>query len=184
MKIFVIGGKARSGKNTFGNYLKEELKFYGYKPCVMRITAPLYSYAKNYFEWNDLEDEKPREFLQKMGIEVINNQLGKKDFLLNRLYEDIDILNQFFDTFIITDARLIKEFTKIKEKYEDVVTIKIERNNYDSKLTEEEKNHITEKEIDEYKDFDYIIENNNLKELKLQALEVVRNEHIKGDDVI
>lgn len=182
MKIFVIGGKARSGKNTFGNYLKEELKFYGYKPCVMRITAPLYAFARNYFEWNDLEDEKPREFLQKMGIEVISKQLGKKNFLLNRLYEDIEILSQFFDTFIITDARLINEFESLKEKYEDVVLIKMERNNYDSELSEEEKNHITEKEIDEYKEFDYIIENKNLKNLKLKALEIVRNEKNKGGD--
>ena len=26
MKIFVIGGKAKAGKSTFGEYLKEELK--------------------------------------------------------------------------------------------------------------------------------------------------------------
>ena len=29
MKIYVIGGKAKSGKNTFGEYLREELKDYG-----------------------------------------------------------------------------------------------------------------------------------------------------------
>ena len=51
MKIFVIGGKARTGKNTLGNYLMEEAKKYGYKPCVMRLTEPLYSYARNYFDW-------------------------------------------------------------------------------------------------------------------------------------
>ena len=45
MKLYVIGGKAKTGKNTFGNYLREELKNYGYKPCVMHITSPLYSYA-------------------------------------------------------------------------------------------------------------------------------------------
>ena len=41
MKIFVIGGKASSGKTTFGEYLREELKDYSYKPCVMHITEPL-----------------------------------------------------------------------------------------------------------------------------------------------
>ena len=85
MKIFVIGGKAKSGKNTFGEFLKEELKDYGYKPCVMHITEPLYAYARNYFSWNEKEDKKPREFLQKMGTDIIKNKLGKKDFLLNRL---------------------------------------------------------------------------------------------------
>jgi len=166
MKIYVIGGRAKSGKNTFGEYLKEELKDYGYKPCVMHITEPLYAYARNYFNWNGNEEEKPREFLQKMGIEIIRNKMDKKDFLLNRLYEDIEILKNFFDTFIIVDARLIREFTHISAKYPDVVTIKLERKNYNDYLTEEEKKHITEIEIDTYDNFDYIIENRGLHTLR------------------
>ena len=47
MKIFIIGGEAGSGKSTFGRYLCEELKDYGYKPCVMHLTEPLYGYARN-----------------------------------------------------------------------------------------------------------------------------------------
>jgi len=176
MKVFIIGGKAKSGKNTLGEYLREELKDYGYKPCVMRITEPLYGYAKSYFEWSGDIQEKPREFLQKMGIEIIRDKMGKKDFLLNRLYEDIEILRNFFDVFIITDARMINEFEKIKKKFVDVVSIKLERDNYDSNLNKEEAEHITEKEIDEYNDFDYVIENKGLSDLKTAALEIVRNE--------
>ncbi len=180
MKIYVIGGKAKCGKNTFGEYLKEQLKDYGYKPCVMHLTEPLYEYARNYFCWNENEEEKPREFLQKMGIEIIQEKLGKKDFLLNRLFEDIEILSNFFDTFIITDARLIHEFESIKMKYPDVTTIKLVRNNYDTMLTEEETNHITEREIDAYRDFDYIVDNITLEDLKRGALEVVRKEENYG----
>ena len=182
MKIFVIGGKAKCGKNTFGEFLREQLKDYGYKPCVMHLTEPLYSYARNYFEWNGRDQDKPREFLQKMGIEIIRDKLGKKDFLLNRLYEDIEILSNFFDVFIITDARLINEFLSIKTHYDDVVTIKLERHNYDDELTEEEAKHITESEIIGYDDFDYIIENRGLADLKNAALEVVRNEENYGGD--
>ena len=179
MKIFVIGGKAKSGKSTFGEYLKEHLKDYGYKPCKMHISGPLYGYARNYFEWNEKEG-KPREFLQKMGIEIIREKMGKKNFLLNRLYEDIEILSNFFDCFIITDARLIDEFEGIKKKYTDVVTIKLERDLEDDELTDDEKNHITEVEIDEYDDFDYEIVNKDLKTLKRSALEIVRNEENYG----
>lgn len=176
MKIYIIGGKAKSGKNTLGEFLREELKDYGYKPCVMHITSPLYSYARNYFDWNGNEDDKPREFLQKMGIEIIRDKMGKKEFLLNRLYEDIEILSNFFDTFIIVDARLKNEFESIKNKYEDVISIKLERKNYDDMLTVSEAQHITENEIDVYNDFDYLIENNNLNDLKTKALEIVRKE--------
>ncbi len=180
MKIFVIGGKAKCGKNTFGEYLKEQLKDYGYKPCVMHITEPLYEYAKNYFQYDPQKDEKPREFLQQMGTEIIKEKMGKKDFLLNRLYEDIEILSNFFDTFIITDARLIEEFESIEKKYADVVSIKLTRKNYDDQLTTEERQHVTENQLDEFKNFDYIVENRNLKDLKNCALEIVRKEEDYG----
>ena len=152
MKIFVIGGKARTGKNTLGNYLMEEAKKYGYKPCVMRLTEPLYSYARNYFDWSENTGEKPREFLQKMGIEIIKEKLHKNYFLIDRTCEDIEIL--------------------------DVVTIKLERGAYDDLLDEEERKHITETEIDDYKDFDYIIKNTGIDELRKEASSIIKNEEM------
>ena len=117
-----------------------------------------------------------------MGIEIIRDKMGKKDFLLNRLYEDINILESFFDVFIITDARLINEFVDIKKKYDNVVSIKLERENYNNKLSNEEAKHITETEIDEYKDFNYIIKNKSLQDLKNSVLEIVHNEECLKDE--
>ena len=179
MKIYIIGGKAKSGKNTFGELLRDNLKEYGYKPCVMQITEPLYSYARNYFEYDMEKDEKPREFLQKMGIEIIREKLNKPNFLINRLKEDIEILSNFFDTFIITDARLENEFINLKKTYTNVTTIKIERENYYVELSEEEKNHITETEIDKFDEFDYKIINSGYSSLEEQAKEIVKKENKK-----
>ena len=179
MKIYVIGGKAKSGKNTFGKYLREELKNYGYHPCVMHITEPLYSYARNYFEWDENIDEKPREFLQKMGTEIIKEKLNKPFFLLDRLSEDIEILSNFFDVFIITDARLKIEFEELRKRYSDVVSIKIEREHYDDELTLAEKEHITETEIDTYNEFDYNIKNTSILTLKEEAKKIVKNEELE-----
>ena len=64
----------------------------------------------------------------------------------------------------------------LKKNYGDVVNIKLERDNYDPELTDEEAKHITEHEIDTYEGFDYIIKNRSLKDLKRSALEVVRDE--------
>lgn len=179
MKLYVIGGKAKSGKNTLGKFLREELKEYGYKPCVMHLTEPLYSYAENYFEWNENCDEKPREFLQKMGIEIIKEKLGKETFLLDRLSEDIEILNEFFDAFIIVDARLKKEFKYLKNNFNDVVTIKLERINNDNGLSVTEKNHLTEKDLDDYNEFDYLVINKGIVDLKQQAKDIIKKE--EGD---
>ena len=179
MKIFVIGGCAKTGKNTFGNYLREELKNYGYKPCVMHLTEPLYSYARNYFDWSENTGEKPREFLQKMGIEIIKEKMHKNMFLIDRTCEDIEILSNFFDVFIITDARLIMEFSEFKKRFDDVVTIKIVRDgSFDNGLVGEEKTHITETEIEQYNNFDYIIKNDGFESLKKQAHELIKREEM------
>ena len=176
MKIFIIAGKAKCGKNTFGEFLREELKEYGYKPCVMQITDPLYRYAENYFDYDPNSDEKPREFLQKMGIEVIKEKLGKKTFLLDRLSEDIDILKEFFDTFIITDARFPEEIKYFKDKYDKVCSIKLIRNDYDDMLSDEQRAHVTEVAMDDYEDFSYILENESLDSLKNTAHFIAKNE--------
>lgn len=176
MKLYVIGGKAKNGKNTLAKFIRGELKEYGKKPCVMHLTEPLYSYARNYFEWNEHSHEKPREFLQQMGIEIIKEKLGKKTFLLDRTIEDIEILSCFFDTFIIADARLQMEFEYLKEKFDDVITIKLERDKFDDGLSESEKTHITETNLDTYNDFDYKVKNTSIVDLKKAAREIVSAE--------
>lgn len=173
IKIYVIGGTAKSGKSLLGKYMMEELVYLGKKPCIMQITNTLYNYARNYFSWDGNMDNKPRQFLQSLGIDIIKNKLNKNNFLLNRLYEDIEILSNYFDTFIVTDARLINEFVDIKNKYDDVTTIKVIRNNYDNGLTEKEKNHITEVELINYNDFDYIIEDASIDLLKEKAKKII-----------
>ncbi len=174
MRIIIIGGAAGSGKNTLGILLKEQLQEYGYKPCVMRLTETLYSYAKNYFNWNECE-EKPREFLQKMGIEIIKEKLNKKTFLIDRTMEDIEILSEFFDTFIITDARLKEEFIEFDRRFSDVTKILLFRENYDNGLDESLRNHITEKDLNDFDDFDYKIKNTDIDELREEAKYIVKH---------
>lgn len=176
MKIYLITGKAKSGKTTFGNHLREHLKEYDLNPCVMQITKPLYHYAEDYFEWDSRRDEKPREFLQKFGIEIIRDKLNKKTFLLDRCYEDIEILKEFFDVFIITDLRFTEEVEYFKNKYDDVVLIKIDRFHYKSNLTNEQRKHITETEVDLIEDYDYLVENNTLADLKDNAKKIADEE--------
>lgn len=173
MEIYVLGGKAGSGKSTLGKLIKEELALLGKKPCIMQLTAPLYNYARTYFNWDGNMNNKPRELLQTLGIDIIKNKLHKPNFLLNRLYEDIEILSNNFNVFIITDARLINEFCDIRKKYKNVITIKVIRDYFDNCLSENEKEHITEIELDSYNDFDYIIKNTGIESLKNSTKEIV-----------
>ncbi len=176
MKVYIICGHAESGKTTLGKKLKEKLKENGYKPCLMQITKPLYHYAEDYFEWNPRQDEKPREFLQKFGIDIIRDKLHKDNFLINRLIDDIEILSEFFDTFIITDARFPREINILKQIFQDVIVIKVERDDYKNHLTEEQNLHTTEKEVDNIKDYKYLIKNKTYKELDKEIEEILKLE--------
>ena len=176
MKLYLICGKARSGKNTFANLLKEELEKCNKKVCLLKITSPLYLYAKEYFSWDGSEDNKPRSLLQYLGIDLIKNKLKMNDFLINRLKEDIKILSEFFDIGIITDGRLKEELDELKREYNDIIIIHIERKNYENGLTIKEKSHITETDLDFGYNYNYSILNDNIFNLKLKVQDIVKKE--------
>ena len=165
-RIIVIAGKARSGKNTVGDMLKELYKSNNKKVIV----SPYTKYLKRYIEeitGKEIDDNnKPRELLQQLGVEVIKDKLGKVDMFISRQIDDIDIYSYFFDVIIIPDARFPKEIDIIKEKYNNYTCIKV-ISDRDNNMSNDEKNHITETSLDSYDDsnFNYVINNNSYDEL-------------------
>ena len=175
MKVFLIAGKAKSGKDLVGKYMKDKFDSKGENACILHITTPLYEYAKNYFSWDGNMNNKPREFLQEMGVEIIQNKLGKKYFLIDRLCDDIEILKNYFDVFIITDGRLISEFEELRRRMDDIKIIRVIRENYDNNLSEKEKNHITETDLDNYHNYDYTVYNTS-KDILLKEIDRIVEE--------
>lgn len=170
VKIIILSGKARSGKDKVAdiivNYYKDKL--------VKKLSYAYYlkQYVKSISNWDGTDDTKPRELLQNIGIDLIKNKINNK-LLINRVIEDIEVYSYFYDVIIITDARLIDEVEDIKNKY-DVITIRV-NSSIDNNLSNVEKNHITEINLDNYK-FDYEIENNydsNLEENVKKIMEEI-----------
>ena len=121
-------------------------------------------------------------FVVKRG--VIQKQLGKKYFLLDRLCEDVEILKNFFDVFIITDGRLLFEFEELKRRFPEIKIIHVIRENYDNHLTENEKRHVTEIEMEDYKDYDYIVRNTSKERLYSEADKIMGLEANMEGEVI
>lgn len=163
-QIFIVSGKARSGKDTAVAIIED---FY-YKKNKSVIKLKYSSYIKEYImnisNWNGRDKTKPRDLLQDLGTELIKNKIDK-EMLVRRICEDIKVYSYFFDIIIVSDARLKEEIEIPKKIFKDIKTIRINRLNFDNKLTEKQKNHITETDLDNYSKFDYVIENDkNLKE--------------------
>lgn len=168
IKLFAISGKARSGKNEAAKIIEE---YYKDKKCIT-ISYGYYikDYVKRITNWDGSEDTKPRELLQQLGIELVKNKINNRLFI-NRILDDIEVFSYFYDVIIISDVRLLDEIESLKEKYSNIISIRVNRD-IDNKLTESEKMHKTETDLDNYNGFDYIIDNDNdVKEKVIKILE-------------
>ena len=128
--IFLISGRARNGKGTVSNILKEEYEKRGFNVCEIQLMRTLKGYLKDYFNWDGKEETKPRKILQDIGTDIIREKMNKPYFHIDRLTEDIMVLSNFFDDFIIPDVRFPLEIEKIKEVYPDAVSVQIIRDNF------------------------------------------------------
>lgn len=155
--IILISGKSRSGKNTASTIIKETYEKKGYKVCELQIAYYLKDYISRFFGWDLSEETKPRELLQTFGTDLIRVKLGKEMFFINRTIEDIEILSEYFDLFIINDIRFPLEINSIKEVNENTKVINVKR--LSDELSSSEKSHITETALNEFSEYDVVINN-------------------------
>lgn len=159
-KLYILSGKARHGKTTTANLIKEVYAKYGKNVVITSFAKYIKMYAKEITDWDGSEETKPRKLLQTLGTEVIRGKLGKEDFFVKRIDEDLDVYKLFTDIVVIEDARIPLEIDYFVNKYKNSVkTIHIERGDYRSCLTPLEQSHETEKGLDNYDAYIYTIVN-------------------------
>ena len=156
MKVILVAGKSGSGKSEVAKYLKEELASKNIKACVTCFSKYLKIFATEVLDWDGSEETKPRDFLQELGMTV---RSVRRDFLVYRMIEDIRIYETMVDVVIVSDVRMIEEIERIRELFETIV-IRVNRKE-NNKLNEKQKAHITENALNNYNEYDYVIDNND-----------------------
>ncbi len=172
--VIILSGKARSGKDTSLSILKKLYESKGKRVIPLYYASYIKEYAKNISNWDGSDDNKPRELLQILGTDIIRNTIDKK-FFINRIIEDIKVYSKFFDVIIIGDARFPDEIDSIKEVFNNVINVHINRKDMNL-LTSKEKEHITETALDGYNSYDYEIENNSTLENLEKELSIILKE--------
>ena len=170
MKVYLISGKAGSGKNYVANRLYERLN----NSVVTSFSKYIKLFATELKLWDGNDNEKPREFLQKTGdiMRAIND-----NFLTKRMLEDIKVYKELgIENVIINDVRLKNEIEYMKNSPHKIITIRVNNKKSNRKLSTSEKTHLTETELNNYKKFDYIIENQN------NNIDNIINEIVKGKE--
>ncbi len=168
MRIFLVAGKAGSGKNEVANIIKENLD----KTVVTAFSKYIKLFALELTDWDGKDISKPREYLQNMGDRL---RAIDEDFLTKRLLEDILVYESVgIENVVISDVRLVHEIEYFKklDKYQ-VVAIRVNSDSSKRMLSDDEKNHHTETALDTYLYFDYVLNNDYSQNLKNEIKEIL-----------
>lgn len=150
MNIIVISGKQYSGKDTLAKILLEELK--GFKRAGLGDAIKIeYGKQKNLaFD----EIEKNKHLYRKELINLGNWGRNKnQDYWLNKISD--------MNNIIVPDVRVIHEIEYFKNKGAFKIRVNSDFENRKKRGTIVDNNDNTETELDEYKNWDYVIENNS-----------------------
>lgn len=165
-RIIILSGKARSGKDTTAGIINEIYTNKGLKCLNLQYSSYIKEYAKTITNWDGLEETKPRSLLQQLGTDVIRKQIDEL-FFVKRIIGDIKVYSYYYDIITISDCRAKVEIDIPKTEFDNIFAIRITRPNFDNGLTEEQKKHFTETDLDDYARFDYeLINDGTIDDLK------------------
>ena len=162
MRIFLIAGKAGSGKTEVAKLIKE---YYIYKleKCVItEYSKTLKTFTMELTDWDGNPNTKPRKYMQELGDKI--RSIDEKYFI-NNMIDDIKIYAEYTDNLVVGGVRLPAEIEDVKLNYDNVYAIYVENQFAQSKLTLEQ-SHITETALENYDEFDYILVNDTKESLK------------------
>lgn len=176
MELILISGKAQHGKDTLAEMIKYHYEsMTSSKVKTLAFADTLKGLAKQ-IGWNGEKNDKGRTLLQDLG-DTIKAYHGLDFFsqeTLKRIILDYELEPskvKTHDLYIITDWRFDYELTPL-EMF-DPITIRVNRPYFDNGLSPEQKNHASERNLDDY-EFDYTIKNDgDLLELDVKVREWV-----------
>lgn len=179
MKVILISGKAEAGKTTTANIIKTFLEERGKKVACMSYGQYVKDTAKLIWNWDGKKDKKGRELLQWCGTDIVRAQ--DPNFWVDSVIRLAKVIDKHVDYLIIDDCRFLNEIETwrtvkyvtldeatdalaSRQRFSDIITIRVERPGHENALTPEQRRHPSETELDNYI-FDITIKAINKAEL-------------------
>lgn len=156
MKIILLSGKAESGKDLTAKEMKKSIERQGKKVLVCHFADLVKYTCKTFFDWDGKKDNAGRSLLQYVGTNVIRSKYP--NFWVDYISKILTAFNCAWDFVIIPDWRFENEYTGLLNEEVEVMTVRVNRPNYENSLTEDQKLHESETALDNFK-FDYTLTN-------------------------
>ena len=171
MRVILISGKARHGKDTVAAYIKEGLEKCGYKVLITHYADLVKYVCTMYFGWDGKKDEHGRHLLQYIGTDVV--RANDPDYWVRFVYEIAKLFKNEWDYMIVPDARFPNEINTFKDSEFDTIHIRVIRDNFDDGMTEEQRSHASETALDGCLPDKTVTNNGTLDDLKEKAFIIV-----------
>ena len=160
MRVLCISAKAQHGKDTAATLIKEYLEANGKRVLIIHYADLVKFVCTKFFNWDGQKDEKGRTLLQYVGTDVISSQ--QPSYWVDFVISILKFFENEWDYVLIPDCRYPVEVTRMSTAFETQI-LRIERPNFESSLTEKQKQHVSETSMDNYF-FDAIIYNDSTLE--------------------
>ena len=178
----LVSGKAQSGKDTISDYL---VKNYNFEKIA--FATALKNCLRQFSDWDGQKDEAGRKLLQSVGQAF--REYDKDNWVKLLLIEiEAKIYHLYIKNyatkninFVISDVRFINEIVRFKELIKkripkaNFITIRVERPSLDNDTWRKD---ISETELDNYKEFDYTVNNDSDIETLYQKIDKIIRENI------
>lgn len=151
--------------------LKHIFELKGKNVLITHFADLLKFICKNYFDWDGAKDDEGREILQYVGTDIIRSI--KPDYWVDSVKKILSFFPDEWDYVLIPDCRFPGECTRWNDDW-DITTVRVIRKNFNSPLTIEQQNHISETALDDW-NFDYVIESESgLDNLSIEVCKFVK----------
>lgn len=163
MRVICISAKARHGKDTAAELMKEYLESVGKRVLIIHYADLLKFICTKFFGWDGNKDEKGRTILQHIGTDVVGAK--KPDYWVDFVVNFLKLFSNEWDVVLIPDCRYPIEVTKMEDEF-DTRVIRVFRPDFDNGLSAKQKLHPSETVMDSYPFDTTIINDSDLETFK------------------
>lgn len=180
-KVFLLHGKAQSGKNYCADIMKALCETKGEKVLTIAFADWVKDCLRRYYGIEDYKSEWGRSNITHFATDICRK--NDPDIWARVVATTVKAMESEWDIVLIPDWRFENE-SEVMERYfpNKVVKVLITRpdvNNVD-KMTEKQREHQSETELDNWENFDYNILNEygKLENIYKQLIDMIEREEV------
>ena len=185
-RIYLLHAHAQSGKDTCAAMMKEEYEKRGKRVIIIAFADYVRMCLDKYYGIKDYKTPEGRTLIQHFATDLVRK--NDPTFWGRTVVDLLRSIEDDFDYAIIPDWRFENEYTSLASRFAPhiIVQVGIYRRNNEAtdNMTEAQRKHQSETEMNDYKNFDYNISNefNKLDETRKQIIMMINHEETLFDD--